>query len=227
MTDVRISITFQLSLSALKYYPYENSGLSSVNWHVGARPWSRSPSTRHGQQSHTIPRLGRHSCFQLSEVTHWHNRSVTAQEAVNWDLNLLFSPYILSSLLLTIFITICTGTMFWLEHWPHYHVFFLMSAAKLDAQRCCSLVCTWTREKAAARPEPKCCRDLFGPAPQGNYPGLKLIQQNRNQCSRSILALPHTLTYPSVWEAPAQAAQPRPRHSLAFSTEDPAACHKS
>lgn len=227
MTDVRISITFQLSLSALKYYPYENSGLSSVNWHVGARPWSRSPSTRHGQQSHTIPRLGGHSCFQLSEVTHWHNRSVTAQEAVNWDLNLLFSPYILSSLLLTIFITICTGTMFWLEHWPHYHVFFLMSAAKLDAQRCCGLVRTWTREKAAALPEPKCCRDLFGPAPQGNYPGLKFIQQNRDQCSCSILALPHTLTYPSVWEAPAQAAQPGPKHSLAFSTKDPAACHKS
>lgn len=40
-----------------------------------------SPSVRYGEQSCTTASLGGHCLFQASEVTHWHNRAVTAQGA--------------------------------------------------------------------------------------------------------------------------------------------------
>lgn len=66
MTDVHISITFQLSLSALKYYPYKNSGISSVNWHVAARSWSRFP--QHKARIAVTPHIksGRPLLFSVS-----------------------------------------------------------------------------------------------------------------------------------------------------------------
>lgn len=107
MTDVHISITFQLNLSALKYNPYENTGRSTVNCCGDARSWSRFPQqeARIAVTHHT--RAGRTLLFPVIWSCSLTWQICRAQEAPT-GIWIQFLDYCW-----VVFITIRIDTTFW------------------------------------------------------------------------------------------------------------------
>lgn len=100
---------------------------------------------------------------------------------------------------------------------------FPFSAAQADPQgRCCS-VCALSQQKAL--PEPGCCSC---PSPTGSSSGLNSIQQSTNALAQALQPPGPAVTQPCPQEGlRSTSASCHSQHSLAFPTEDPAACHKS
>lgn len=109
-----------------------------------------------------------------------------------------------------------------------------MLVTKLNPLRCCSFMYILRQQKAAALPEPVCCRELSCPSPAGELLWSE-IHPAKQKCSCSN---PFASTHCCHATLPTWAFEKhqrklhtpclgRSQHSLAFSTEDPAAYHKS